>query len=39
MEEKKECQFCEKKEVVFDGEDESGHLNYVCKSCGEPQED
>ena len=36
---KTECQMCGKKEVVFDGTDEAGHLNYVCKACGEPQED
>ena len=36
---KEECQFCGKKEVVFDGVDDAGHLNNICESCGEPQED
>lgn len=34
-----ECQFCGKKAVVLDCIDESGHFNYVCKHCGEPQDD
>lgn len=38
-EEKTECQFCHEVEVIYDGTDECGHINYYCKKCGEPQED
>ena len=35
----RECDFCEKKAVIFVGVDEAGHLNYECEECGEPQDD
>ncbi len=37
--EEMECDFCHKKTMIFDGEDEAGHLNYYCDKCGEPNDD